>query len=305
MLQPADIDIPTKNIAVLPFKKDKKTGLAGHVETYLTKVYFNRHAYFNVVNHRDIKQILKEQKRQKNGLYNDSTIEVGELMGAGAIISGEILAITQKDQHHKENRKKCEKKKCREYTVSCKQRKISVAANMRITDLTFGKIFYSNSPLYSISRKHCTDDNVILPTKENAAPSIAKNIAEDFVKKLSPHYISSSVTLLDSEDIDYTDREEDLLKHGLKYLQQNRLDKAEQLLSKLLASTHSKSYVAAYNLGVIKESQGQLQAAKKYYTLADALQIEPVEAINKAVMRIRTSLYKRKSAIKQVNRHTK
>jgi len=310
MLQPAEIDIKTKNIEVKPFKNDKITDLTGQLETQLTKVRFNGQSYFNIVNSREIQHILKEQKRQKSGLYADSSIEVGELIGAEASISGNIIAVTQHDQRHKEVHKKCEwkkgeKKKCYDITVRCTKRKITMSANLRITDLTLGAVMYSDSPEYSLSGKHCSDDSIMLPTKSYAAQSMAHSIAKDFIFKLTPNYINIYVALLDSEDIDYTDTEEALLKNGLKFIKQNRIDKAEQLLSTLLTSTQSKSYVAAYNLGVIKESKGHLKEAQKYYMLADSLQIEPVEAINKAVMRIRISLQKRKSALKQVNRHTK
>ncbi|TXL23567.1 hypothetical protein BMR03_01905, partial [Methylococcaceae bacterium HT2] len=92
--------------------------------------------------------------------------------------------------------------------------------------------------------------------------------------------------------------------NGLEYINQNRLDKAEQLLSNLLQSTQSKSYVAAYNLGVVKEAKGELLEAKKYYSLADQLQIEPIEEINTAVNRIKAEVINMEQANIQVNRNT-
>jgi curli biogenesis system outer membrane secretion channel CsgG len=119
MLQPAEIDIKAKNIAVLPFKSDKKTGLTGKLESALTNIRFQGKPYFNVVDRTNIENTIKEQKRQSNDLYNEnSDVEVGSLMGASALISGRILSISKNDQRHSEDRRKCKKKSCYDYTVS-------------------------------------------------------------------------------------------------------------------------------------------------------------------------------------------
>jgi len=308
MLQPAEIDIKAKNIAVLPFKGDIKTGLAGKLEAALTRVRFNGKPYFNVVDRQGIKSIIKEQKRQHNGLYRENVeVEVGSLVGASALISGRILALTKIDQNHSEKhrRRKCNKSSCDyiDYTVRCKKRKISLSANIRITNITLGTVPYSDSLSRSLTTTHCSDDEVMLPSKNQAAQFLAKEIAQNFIFKLKPNYEYIQVTLLESEDIDYTDHEESLLEDGLAYFKQKRLNKAEQLLSELLKSTQFKSYVAAYNLGVIKETKGELKEAEKYYNLADSLQIEPVEEINQAVNRIRSSLIRSKQAKIQVDRN--
>ena len=66
-------------------------------------------------------------------------------------------------------------------------------------------------------------------------------------------------------DIKYNNKEEKLLELSLEYIKQNRLDKAEQFLVDLIDSTNQKSYVAFYNLGVIKEANGEYVYAQKYY----------------------------------------
>jgi len=304
MLQPAEIDIKAKNIAVLPFKNDKKIGLTGKLESALSNVRFNGKPYFNVVDRRNIHNTIKEQKRQSSGLYNEnSEIEIGSLMGASALISGTILNSGKQDQRHKEDRRKCQKKSCYDYTVNCTTRNISLSANIRITNVTLGTVPYSDSITRSFRTKHCSDDNVMLPSKEQGSQQLAQSMAQQFIFKLKPNYVNIQVTLLDSPDLDYTDREESLLENGLKYLTQKRLDKAEQLLSNLLTSTQFKSYVAAYNLGVVNEAKGDLSKASEYYTLADRLQIEPIDEINQAVLRIQSSLVKNKQAQGQVNRN--
>jgi tetratricopeptide (TPR) repeat protein len=134
-----------------------------------------------------------------------------------------------------------------------------------VTNVTLGTVPYSDSISKTLTTKHCSDDSIMLPSKEQAA--------QQFIYKLKPNYIDIQITLLDIEDIDYSDRESALLDNGLKYIEQKRFDKAEQLLSRLVESTQHKSYVAAYNLGVVKEAKGDLIEANKYYHLSDQLQI--------------------------------
>jgi Flp pilus assembly protein TadD len=108
------------------------------------------------------------------------------------------------------------------------------------------------------------------------------------------------VELLDDPDIDYTDLQEDLLEHALEYLDHRRYAKAEELLSKLLDSTSDTCFVAAYNLGVIKELTGDLTHARELYILADTLTKEPNEVLDSALARVRSSIYSREQAIRQI-----
>ncbi|MEJ2373298.1 MAG: hypothetical protein P8Y16_05840, partial [Sulfurimonas sp.] len=127
-------------------------------------------------------------------------------------------------------------------------------------------------------------------------------IAQSFTYKLTPHYRQFNVTLLEDPDIDYTDQQEQLLEVSLKYIEQGRYDKAEKLLIDLIDATGQKSYVPFYNLGVIKEAEGNYDEAKEYYGYADNLMIEPVEEINNAVVRIENLIEKRKQTMEQINR---
>jgi len=304
ILQPAEIDINAKNIAVLAFKNDHNIGLTGEIESALTEVRFEGKPYFTVINRRSINNVIREQKLQYSGLLNENTsVEVGALLGAEALISGEITSNTKTDHSYQEKRWKCKKKSCYAYTVNCIQRRIHLGVNIRIVNVTLGSVLYSKSVNRSNDWRHCSDDNRILPSKEEGALLIAQRITKNFVLKLKPHYINAKVTLLESEDIEYNEHQKSLLKYGLEYLRQKRFDKAEQLLTELLASTGFKSYVAAYDLGVVKEVQGQLLKAQGYYDLADRLQVKPVKEINQAVTRVSDAIEKNTQAQRQVSRN--
>ncbi len=70
----------------------------------------------------------------------------------------------------------------------------------------------------------------------------------------------------------------------------------------LIDSTKQKSYVPFYNLGVIKEAQGNYTDAQKYYRSADDLVIEPVAEISGAYMRIQGLIEKDNKSKEQLSR---
>jgi len=222
-------------------------------------------------------------------------VEVGDLIGAQALISGRVNSPTIKDTRYYEKRAKCADKKCKEmyyYNVSCTSRLISLSADIKVVDVARGDLIYADSISKFSKFTHCSDDRRSLPSKDHIANNLAITIANAFTYKLTPHYKNFVVELLEDPDLDYDDMQERLLESSLKYIKHNRFDKAEQLLRKLIDSTGQQSYVALYNLGVVKEFQGEYEKAFRYYTKADNLTIEPVELINHAYVRIKSIIKK-------------
>ena len=131
--------------------------------------------------------------------------------------------------------------------------------------------------------------------------AIANAMSGDFTRKLTPHYRTYTVELLEDPDIDYSDKQEDMLEHAITYIRHGRYQKAEELLSNLLASTNDRSFVAAYDLGVVKEIQGDLMEAQQLYRMADALTPEPNDALDEAILRIRHSIDASKLAREQIH----
>jgi len=310
LLQPARIDTKAKNIAVLPFQQDAQIGLSGKIESQLTQVLFNGQSYFNLVDRLILNKVIKEQKRQQNGLFDEQkAAEMGVLLGADALISGAIVSLDMTKTRSREQRKECRKKKCKKredytyYKVSCVTSQVDLSVNIRMTQVSSARVLYSKNLQDARAYKNCKDQAPISISKRIEAQAMAEKMAALFVRKLVPYYTDSEVVLLDDEDLEFTDHEQSLLKNALLFIQQDRLDKAEQLLSDLVRSTRNQSYVAAYNLGVVKEAQGELEQARDYYLLADSLQVEPVKAINAAINRINSSKVSNIKAKKQLQRN--
>jgi len=306
-LEPAQVDriSETKKIAVLNFKNDR-VGLSRKIEAKLASFQINNKKYFTIVSRNDFNTIIKEQKLQSSGLVDeDSSVKVGELIGAEAIISGDVRRPTKQDSYFYEPRVRCANAKCSElsyYNVRCMKRVVGLAAEIRVVDVSRGDIIYADTLSRERVFKHCSDDSRALPTTAMAAQNLAESIANSFTYKLTPHYRVFSVSLLEDPDLDFTSEQEKLLKVSLKYIEQGRYDKAEKFLTRLIDSTGGKSYVAFYNLGVIKEAEGKYKEAKEYYDYADNLMIEPVAEINEAVMRINSLITKREKTMKQLKR---
>jgi curli biogenesis system outer membrane secretion channel CsgG len=304
-LEPAEVDrlSQTKRVAVLNFKNDK-VGLSRKIESKLAAFTINGKKYFTVVGRNDLDAVLRELKLQSSGLVKEKTaLRVGELIGADAIISGDVQKPTKEDTYFYEQRVRCADKKCKElvyYKVRCMKRIVGLAAEIRIVDVAHGDLIFGDTLNKHSIFKHCNDDSRVIPSTAIAAQSLAEAIARDFTYKLTPHYRTFYVRLLDSADIDYTDEQKKLLEVALEYIEQGRLDKAEKFLLRLIDATHERSYVAFYNMGVIKEAQGKYQEAKEYYDHADALMIEPVDEINEAVGRIERLIQKQKQSLKQI-----
>ncbi|BCG64679.1 MAG: hypothetical protein methR_P2470 [Methyloprofundus sp.] len=294
-LEPAEIERAgaIKRIAVLPFKHDNY-GFSGKIEALLAKKRLDGKQYFTVVSRKNIASISREQHLQYSGILNEEhSVELGELIGAQALVLGEVVTTDKNDSHYQVERKKCLDKKCKStktYSVNCTKRQINLSANIQIVDVSHGDIIYSDAMQQAAAWSKCAGDSHALISKSQGLDRLAKEMASTFVYKLTPNYKIANVVFLDDPDIEYTERQLQLLEHSYTYLAAGRVKKAEQLLTELFQSTHYKSYVAAYNLGLVKEALGLYDDANTYYQIADELQVEPVDAINQAVIRIEQRL---------------
>ncbi len=306
-LEPAEVDraANTKLIAVTSFKNDR-VGLSSKIESILAKQKLDNKNFFTLMSRSDLNKIIAEQKVQNSGLMDTSTaVQVGRLMGAQALISGDVGDVSMQDTNYYETRIKCADSKCKNtytYNVLCTKRVVGLSAQLRMVDITKGDIIYADTLSKNIEWAHCQDDSRAMPSREMGAQQLALNIAKRFAYKLTPHYRHFEVTLLEDPDLDYNDRQKSLLKNSLVYIEQGRNDKAEKLLIELINSTGKQSYVPFYNLGVIKEAQGKYVEAQNFYGVADNLMVEPVDEINAAVKRIKSAIIKRKKSQEQMAR---
>ena len=307
-LNPAEVGAMAskKKVAVSKFKNDK-VGLSGKIEAEISKQKLDKKRYFTVLSRKDMNKVIAEQKLQSSELMDEKTIaKVGELIGAQAIINGEISSATAQSNSYMEDREKCLKYvkdvgcvKFRYYRVKCNTTQADVSANISIVNVENASIIYGDTINKTYSADSCKSGRIL--SKAQALSRLSSGIAREFVYKLTPNYIYFNVVLLDSIEIDATGAQKKKFENILEYIKVARYDKAKKLLDGLMDELDGRSYVVAYVYGVTDEATGDFEKAKELYTMADDLAQEPVSEINLAVNRIDALIEKRDEARKQIS----
>jgi len=323
-LQPAEVGAMAskKKVAVSSFKNDH-IGLSGKIEVEIAKQQLDKKRYFTVLSRKDMTKVIAEQQLQSSELMDAATsAKIGKLVGAQAIINGEVASANAESGSYMEDREKClayykDGSGCaqyRYYKVKCNTTQAAVSANINIVDVETGAVIYGDTISKEYNGDSCKagQTNLGLLTldsgpkqilsKAQALNRLASAVANEFVYKLTPNYIYFSVSLLDSIELDnVTDAQAKKLEIALEYIKQARYDKAKKLLNSLMDNLDGKSYVVAYDLGVVYEATGDFDKAKDLYKVADELTVEPVAEINLAVNRIDKLIEKREEAKRQMN----
>ena len=323
-LQPAEVGAMAakKKVAISEFKNDR-VGLSGKIESQIARHKLDKKRYFTVLSRKDMAKVIAEQKLQSSELMDEKTsAKIGKLIGAQAIINGEIASANAESGSYIENKKEClsyykDGSGCarwRFYKVTCKTTQASVSANINIVDVENGSVIYGDTLSKDYSADSCkagktnlgllmldTGPKQIL-SKGQALTKLADSIASEFVYKLTPNYVYFSVGLLDSIELEnVTDAQNKKFEIALEYIKAARYDKAKKLLGELMKDLDGRSYSVAYVLGVVNEATGDFDKAKELYTIADDLTVEPVDEINLAMNRIDRLIEKRDEARKQMN----
>jgi len=293
----------TKKIAVLQFANDDKVSLGAKIEANYNIKIKNK-PYFTIIStNRD--DILKEQKFQYSGLANKkNSVEIGELLGAQALITGKIdIADVKKEYKTTQSNYRCANEKCTykvvEYT-QCITARYMLKATISMIDVQKGDIIYTNNYPESAEHKTCSALGS-LPLESEVFDNLSNKIIKKFLPNISPTMQTYYIKVFEDPEIKYTKEQKLILENALVYLKHDNLDKAEELFSELLNSTNDKCYLAAYNLGTIKESKGEYENAKELYELADDLTKKPNNTIFEAITRINTQIEDYKKLQKQLN----
>ncbi|MEA1892442.1 MAG: CsgG/HfaB family protein [Campylobacterota bacterium] len=295
-----------KKIAISSFKNDKY-GLSSQIEAQIAKHKLDEKRYFSVVSRKDLKKVLEEQRLQSSELMDESTASrVGKLIGAQAIINGEVGSSSARMDKYLDNRIRCLKyvknKGCikyQTYYVTCRTIQASVSANINIVNVQTGLLIYGDSITKEYNGDSCRG-RILSSTQ--ALNRLTSSVASEFVYKLTPHYIYFDVRLLDEIELDdVSDEQEERFENALAYIEAGRMDKAKKLLRGLLDDLDGESFVVAYVLGVVYEAQADYIEAKKLYMMADDLVSRPVDEINLALVRIERLIIQREEAREQID----
>lgn len=306
-LQPAEVArmANNKDVAVTSFRRDN-LNLSSKIESALSSKIIDGKPFFKLVSRKNINKIIAEQKLQANGLIDTkSSISIGTMTGAKAIINGEISSRTMNDSNYWVERRKCvPNTKCKKTYVKkirCKKRVIGLGAALNIVDTSLGEVIYSKSFTPTKTYTSCQDRSSTLPTKRQGLETLATQIANEFTSKLAPYYITFKVSLMEDVEFDVTDKQKQNLKNALEFIKLKRYEKSLKILTMLSDELQGKSYAVLYDLALTTEALGDLQGALDLYKLAEDTAGGPNKLISTSIGRVQSTIDKRKQALAQIN----
>ena len=179
-----------------------------------------REAFYKIIERDQLSRIMKEQALGLTGAIDDSTAaEVGKLVGADALILGEITAYSVEDERGKETIEKEFEKKDKDGNVTKEKRKIekyfkirhgTVSITFRLVDVETGEVRATRSKTKKFSKKIIGDtegeisEEIIaaavksifglkkkykLKSKDAILVDLTRKVISHFIPLISPHYV--------------------------------------------------------------------------------------------------------------------
>lgn len=304
-VKPASIEraTHTKKIFVDEFLNDYD-GFTSKLQSRLSSKIVNGNNFFTVIDEKNLDTSSFGKKVEYIGIANkNNKRDLNNLIKPEAIISGVITDASDYRRYYRESRFECLDKKCkdkREFFIKCVEVTYHFSVDMKMIDTFQGDIIYADSFSTSTVYNQCRDRNNYLPFFKDEIDYLSYGIIDEFIAQISPTIAIYNVELLDEPEITYDDNQKELLKISLEYIEKGYIQKAEELLTKLIESTQNKDFVSIYNLAVLKEYNKDYQNALDLYKLAESLTIKPNELITKAIMRINVQIHDKRKVEKQI-----
>lgn len=293
-----------KTVAVLDFSGNAGKNISPRVEAVISKAEVNNRKQYTVVDRNNINKILQEQQFQMTLANPDTIVEFGELIGAEAIWTG----LAQKDFNittSYETRRKCgnyRDGKCISYynvSVRCEQRDLKLVVVPKLTSVSTGKIIYSRDFKGSDYNYYCHDYSYAADTESDLYEKVLTKILRNFRIDIAPYTKDVSIKLMDKKD-GTNDKSLALLKNGLTFAKNNRMEKACDIWDRGLKETPD-SVSLNYNMGVCYELSSKYEYALKYFLKAEDTAGKPVKTISHAIERTKENIENQKKLKRQIH----
>jgi len=303
-----------KTVAVLPFNGPGGRNFASEIEAVLAGVEIQGKPYFTLLDRGKIDKVLSELKLSQSGLIDQTTAaRAGKMLGAQGIYTGITLSKTQ-DSSFTEKRSDCTKHQMEKdkdgklyegicirwnnYNVQCTRRVSIFSTTPKLISVSSGRILYSKTLSRQENSSGCEDTN---PTEgETELIEKAKNfIKREFRNDVAPYYETVEVVLLDSTDNMDSKEAKNLLKSGIEFADQRRLDKACELWGQAKPMAPN-SVSLNYNLAVCSEATADYVTALKLYNEAERLNAESNENISFGILRTSKAIENQKKLAEQL-----
>ena len=187
--RPAKVNLSEyKTIAVGDFtgERNRRSLYSVSIEEAITYQLFRTGA-FDIVERRNLDLLLEEHNLSLSGLVDDgSTVEIGQLLGSAVLVFGRIAENDYQEETSRSDQQ--EDTDGNKYYVNYRSGRYNLAINIRIVDVSTGRILFTQT--FKSSKTTRTQ------AKDEAAPRIDRNklfnecvneISAQFAKKIAPY----------------------------------------------------------------------------------------------------------------------
>jgi tetratricopeptide (TPR) repeat protein len=247
-----------------------KSGLFSKKEgmTYLSGA---RTDIYTLISREELDQILKEQNLGASGLVDETqAASIGKLLGADAIIVGDILSSTN-DAHSMSSGKQ---------PVPCLTRTAASTVNMRVVNVTTGAIVCTKAAQTTAKNQQCGSDISKVDSPMALIDQCLVAAADQLADAIAPRFVENKADLKDVAVKEY----KDLGKKAREDAENGKLDEAYAAYASIVKDDPYNDGVM-FNMGVLNEVVGNYQEAQDCYQ--KALGVRPNDDYSKALDRAR------------------
>ena len=220
--------------------------------------------FYKVIERSQLKKILQEQQLTFSGLVEeDASRKLGSLLGADAIITGNISDYSFKDGGEWKKEKRYNKEKKKHYYVKRFNafRNARAEVNIKVIDVKTGQIMLSKTftkkANKNVKKASRMDAIKALPSGKELLSGIKNNIVRTFVNKIAPHKVYRRERILSGKD--------ERFKSTVKFAQGGLWDNAIPIWKDIAENGIMKDKKAAYyNLAIAYQARGDYDTALNY-----------------------------------------
>jgi len=235
---------------------DVRAGLFSKKEgkTYLSGA---RTDIYTLVSRDELDQILKEQHLGASGLVDETqAASIGKLLGADAIIVGDIISSTS-DAHSTTSVYHSSEK------LPCLTRTANTTVNMKVINVSTGAIVCTKAAQNTAKSQQCGSDISKVDAPLSLIDQCLVAASDELANAIAPRFVENKSDLRDVEVKQYKDAG----KKARENAENGKLDEAYAAYASIIKEDPYND-VVMFNMGVLNEVVGNYQDAQDCYTKA-------------------------------------
>jgi tetratricopeptide (TPR) repeat protein len=239
---------------------DVKSGLFSKKEgaTYLSGA---RTDIYTLISREELDQILREQNLGASGLVDESqAASIGKLLGADAIIVGDIISSTHDAQS---TSSVIRLTSSQSGNVPCLNRTAAATVNMKVINVTTGAILCTKTAQTTAKNQQCGSDIAKIETPLAVIDQCLVAAADELANAIAPRFVENKTDLRDVDVKPY----KDLGKKARENAENGKLDEAYAAYASILKDDPYND-VVMFNMGLLNEVVGNYQDAQDCYQKA-------------------------------------